>query len=144
VWDENAKEWEVDLVQPRKDEAPRVLSIRSSFVSFTTGVLNWPKLLGIPGILDYQGDMFHSSRWAYIITGGTPEDASLVKLKDKQVAVIDTGAISVQIVPQLARWCKYVYVIQRTPAAVDDRDQRATNEEWFHKEVAGFKGWQYG
>ncbi|KAJ6154966.1 hypothetical protein N7485_013335 [Penicillium canescens] len=142
VWDENAKEWQVDLVQHRKDEAPRVLSIRSSFVSLTAGVLNWPKLPGIPGILDYQGDMFHSSRWAYGITGGTPEDPSLVKLNDKQVAVIGTGATSVQIVPQLARWCKHVYVIQRTPAAVDDRDQRATDEEWFHKEVAAFKGWQ--
>jgi cation diffusion facilitator CzcD-associated flavoprotein CzcO len=104
----NAKEWQVDLVQHRKDEAPRVLSIRSSFVSLTTGVLNWPKLPGIPGILDYQGHMFHSSRWAYIITGGTPEDASLVKLKDKQVAFIDTGEISVEIIPQLARWCKHV------------------------------------
>ena len=53
VWDEDAKEWQVDLSQRRKDEAPRGLSIRSSFVSLATGVLNWPKLPGIAGILDY-------------------------------------------------------------------------------------------
>jgi cation diffusion facilitator CzcD-associated flavoprotein CzcO len=142
MWNEDTKEWQVDLMQRRKGEAPRALSIRSNFMSLATGVLNWPKLPGISGILDYKGEMFHASRWAYGVTGGTPEDPSLFRLKDKRVAIIGTGATSVQIVPQLARWCKHVYVVQRTPAAVDDRDQRETDNEWFHKEVAGRKGWQ--
>jgi cation diffusion facilitator CzcD-associated flavoprotein CzcO len=106
------------------------------------GVLNWPKLPGLPGILDYQGEMFHTARWDYSVTGGSPTDASLEKLKDKRVAIIGTGATAVQVVPQVARWAKQLYVVQRTPSTVLRRDQRVTNPEWFAKEVANGPGWQ--
>jgi cation diffusion facilitator CzcD-associated flavoprotein CzcO len=142
VWDDNLKEWQVELVQKRKGEQPQTLNIRAQFVATVNGVLNWPKLPGIPGILDYQGDIFHSSRWNYALTGGSPTDPSLTKLQGKRVAIIGTGATAVQIIPHLARWAKHVYVVQRTPAAVDDREQRETNPEWFHKEVATSEGWQ--
>jgi len=111
-------------------------------VATVNGVLNWPKLPGFPGILDYEGEMFHASRWNYSVTGGTPTDPSLEKLKDKRVAIIGTGASAVQIIPHLARWSKHLYVVQRTPAAVDRRDQRETNPEWFQKEVATSTNWQ--
>lgn len=142
VWDEDAKEWVVDLIQRRKGQAPETLQIRSRFVTIAAGVLNWPKLPNIPGILDYQGSMFHSARWAYDVTGGSPKDPSLTRLRDKHVLIVGTGATAVQIVPQLAKWCKHLYVVQRTPASVDVRDQRETDEEWFHREVANPKGWQ--
>ncbi|KAJ5827284.1 hypothetical protein N7447_004047 [Penicillium robsamsonii] len=142
VWDDDAKEWLVDLIQRRKGQSPESLQIRSRFVTIAAGVLNWPKLPNIPGILDYQGDMFHSARWAYHVTGGSPKDPVLAKLKDKKVVIIGTGATAVQIVPQLAKWCKHLYVIQRTPASVDVRDQQETDEEWFRKEVAQSNGWQ--
>ncbi|KAJ5494346.1 hypothetical protein N7463_010433 [Penicillium fimorum] len=142
VWDDDAKEWLVDLIQRREGQSPETLQIRSRFVTIAAGVLNWPKLPNIPGILDYQGDMFHSARWAYHVTGGSPRDPLLAKLKDKKVLIIGTGATAVQIVPQLAKWCRHLYVIQRTPASVDVRDQRETDEEWFHREVAQLNGWQ--
>ncbi|CAI7591442.1 unnamed protein product [Penicillium glandicola] len=106
VWDDEAKEWSVNLIQRRKGHSPETLQVRSRFVTIAAGVLNWPKLPNIPGILDYKGDMFHSSRWAYDSTGGSPKDLSLSKLKDKKVVIIGTGATGVQIVPQLAKWCK--------------------------------------
>ncbi|KAJ5752251.1 hypothetical protein N7520_009168 [Penicillium odoratum] len=142
VWDNDSKEWIVDLLQCREEESPETIQIRSKFVTIAAGILNLPKLPSIPGILEYKGDIFHSARWAYNITGGSPKDSSLVKLKDKRVAIIGTGATAVQVVPHLAKWCKHLYVIQRTPASVNFRDQRATDEEWFHKEVAVTKGWQ--
>lgn len=142
VWDEDTKEWVVDLIQRRKNQPSETLQIRSRFVTIAAGVLNWPKLPNIPGILDYQGDIFHSARWAYNVTGGSPKDPSLTKLKNKSVVIIGTGATAVQIIPQLAKWCKHLYVVQRTPASVDVRDQRETDMEWFHKEVANSKGWQ--
>jgi hypothetical protein len=52
-------------------------------VAMIGGVLNLPRLPGVPGIVDYQGDTFHSSRWGYSITGGSPADPSLENLKDK-------------------------------------------------------------
>jgi cation diffusion facilitator CzcD-associated flavoprotein CzcO len=142
VWDDVSKEWQVKLVQKRKGEQLQTLNIRAQFVATVNGVLNWPKLPGIPGILDYQGDLFHSSRWNYALTGGSPADPALTKLQGKRVAIIGTGATAVQIIPHLARWAKHVYVVQRTPTAIDDLEQRETNPEWYHKEVATSTGWQ--
>ncbi|KAJ5638842.1 hypothetical protein N7528_001232 [Penicillium herquei] len=141
IWDDIAKDWSVSLTQRRAGQS-ETLKIRSKFVTIAAGILNWPKLPNISGILDYQGDMFHSARWAYNITGGSPTDPSLTKLKDKRVLVVGTGATAVQIVPQLAEWCKHLYVVQRTPASVGVRDQRETGKEWFYREVANSKGWQ--
>jgi cation diffusion facilitator CzcD-associated flavoprotein CzcO len=142
AWDEVTKEWQVDLVQKRPGELPQKLNVRSQFVAMVNGVLNWPKLPAFPGIREYQGDIFHSSRWNYGITGGSPADPSLEKLKDKRVAIIGTGATAVQAIPHLARWSKHLYVVQRTPSSVDRRDQRDTDPERFRKEVASSAGWQ--
>jgi cation diffusion facilitator CzcD-associated flavoprotein CzcO len=130
VWNEETKEWQVKLVQARKGQPPQTLNVCSQFVATVNGVLNWPKLPNLPGILEYQGDVFHSSRWNYSITGGSSADPSLTQLKDKRVAIIGTGCSAVQIVPHLARFSKHVYVVQRTPASVDTRGQRKTDPEW--------------
>jgi cation diffusion facilitator CzcD-associated flavoprotein CzcO len=142
VWDEEAKEWKVELVQDREGVQPQTLHVRAPFVATVNGALNWPKLPGIPGLEEFKGDMFHSSRWKYAITGGSPTDPSLIILKDQRVAIVGTGATAVQIIPHLARWAKHLYVVQRTPASVDVRDQRETDTEWFSKEVAVEPGWQ--
>ena len=142
VWDEATKEWQVELVQRLRGKPPQTLNIRSHFVAMVNGVLNWPKLPRLQGILDYQGEIFHSSRWNYATTGGSQEDPSLTKLKDKRVAIIGTGCSAVQAVPHLARWSKHLYAVQRTPSAVDSRDQRQTDPERFRKEVATSPGWQ--
>lgn len=141
-WDEDIKEWKVDLVQHRKGELSQTLNIGAHFVVMASGLLHWPKLPGLPGLLDYKGEVFHPSRWPYTLTGGSPSDPCLSKLQDKRVAVIGTGATAIQIIPHLARWSKHLHVVQRTPASVDHRGQRETNTEWFCKEVATSKGWQ--
>lgn len=112
----------------------------ASFVSMGTGPLHVPKLPGIPGIKDFKGHSFHTSRWDYAYTGGDPSGAPMTKLADKRVAVIGTGATAVQCVPELAKSCKELYVFQRTPSSVDVRDNRPTDEAWF-KELAT-PGWQ--
>lgn len=142
VWDEKAKEWQVQLVQKRKAEDPQTINIRATFIATVNGVLNWPKLPDFPGILDYKDDIFHTSRWNYAVTGGSPTDPLLTKLEGKSVAIIGTGATAIQVVPEVARWAKHVYVVQRTPSAVDEREQRDTDPQWFHEEVATSMGWQ--
>ncbi|TVY81020.1 FAD-binding monooxygenase ausC [Lachnellula suecica] len=139
-WNETSKEWHAKLTQRKGD--PQTLNVRAKFVAMVNGVLSWPKLPGIPGILDYQGSLFHSSRWDYSVTGGSQEEPVLDKLQDKRVAVIGTGASAVQLASHVARWAEHLYIVQRTPAAVDIRDQRQTDPEWFKKEVATSKGWQ--
>ena len=99
-----------------------------------------PKLPGIPGIDDFKGHSFHTSRWDYDYTGGDPKGAPLSKLADKRVAIIGTGATSVQAVPHLAPACKDLYVIQRTPSSVDVRANAPIDPDWFA--TIATPGWQ--
>ncbi|KAJ5281905.1 hypothetical protein N7478_007277 [Penicillium angulare] len=134
---------EIAKLKADRESTEKNLQIRARFVVIGAGILNLPKLPNTPGILEYQGEVFHSYRWAYDVTGGSPQkpSLSLSKLKDKRVAIIGTGSTGVQLVPQLARSAKHLYVVQRTPANEDDRDQRETDEECFHK-VTQSPNWQ--
>jgi cation diffusion facilitator CzcD-associated flavoprotein CzcO len=112
----------------------------AQFIGLGTGPLHVAKLPGIPGLENFKGHTFHTSRWDYAYTGGNPEGAPLDRLKDKRVAIIGTGATAVQAVPHLAYHCKKLYVVQRTPSSVDVRDNRPIDPEWF-KTIAS-EGWQ--
>ena len=121
-WDEELGRWRVST--NRGDE------LRPRFIVLSHSPANKPKLPDIPGLDEFKGKIFHSSRWDYDYTGGSQEHPRLDKLKDKRVAVLGTGASSVQIVPYLGEYAKHVYVIQRTPSSVDARDNRDTDPEW--------------
>ena len=112
----------------------------SQYVGMGTGPLHVPKLPGLAGIESFKGHSFHTSRWDYDYTGGDSRGASMDKLSDKRVAIIGTGATSVQCIPHLAKACDALYVCQRTPSSVDVRDNLPTDREWF-KEIAT-EGWQ--
>ncbi len=109
-WDEEAGRWTVFT-----DRGDRM---RARFVILANGILTTPKLARIEGMQSFQGESFHTSRWNYD-----------VDLKDKTVGIIGTGATAVQVVPELAKIVKELYVFQRTPSSIDVRDQRETTEE---------------
>ena len=113
-------------------------NIRAQFVIQATGPANRPKLPKIPGISDFQGKSFHTSRWDYGYTGGD-HTGGLTKLSDKRVAVIGTGATAIQCVPFLGEHAKELYVFQRTPSSVDLRGNKPTDEAWY-SELG--PGWQ--
>jgi cyclohexanone monooxygenase len=130
AWDEAQGCW---IVRTDRGDA-----MRARFLILCNGPLNRPKLPGIPGITEYRGHTFHTSRWDYDYTGGGPE-GGLDKLADKRVGIIGTGATAVQCVPHLGAAAKELYVFQRTPSSVDVRPDRATDPEW----AASLKpGWQ--
>jgi cyclohexanone monooxygenase len=52
-----------------------------------SGPLHKPKLSGTKGVDKFKGVQFHTSRWNYQYTGGSPL-GGLAKLADKRVAVI--------------------------------------------------------
>ena len=131
-WDESRSRWIVSTNRGDKFTA--------QFVAMGTGPLHVPKLPGLPGIESFEGTSFHTSRWDYAYTGGDSEGAPLDKLADKRVAIIGTGATSVQCVPHLARACEELFVFQRTPSSVDVRNNRPTDPEWFAEMAT--PGWQ--
>ncbi|MFI0356947.1 flavin-containing monooxygenase [Actinomadura sp. 9N407] len=131
-WDAARSRWNVRTKQGD--------AFTAQFIAMGTGPLHVPKLPGIPGIQSFRGHSFHTSRWDYSYTGGDPSGAPMENLAGKRVAIIGTGATSVQCVPHLARACGELYVFQRTPSSVDVRDNRPTDPEWFAQIAT--PGWQ--
>jgi cation diffusion facilitator CzcD-associated flavoprotein CzcO len=109
-WDEASGRWTV--YTDRGD------AMRARFVILANGILTSPKLARIEGMETFKGDTFHTSRWNYDIN-----------LEGKRVGIIGTGATAVQVIPELAKIVKELYVFQRTPSTIDVRDQRATTQE---------------
>uniref|UniRef100_UPI0035C9F35B flavin-containing monooxygenase n=1 Tax=uncultured Sphingomonas sp. TaxID=158754 RepID=UPI0035C9F35B len=130
AWDGAAARWTVTT--DRGD------AVRARFVVLTTGPLNRPKLPDIPGIDDFAGHAFHTSRWDYGYTGGSATEL-MTKLADKRVGIIGTGATSVQCVPPLARDARHLTVFQRTPSAIDPRDNSATDPNWWGTLTPGWQ-----
>lgn len=130
AWDDAADEWIVHT-----DRGDR---IRARHVVVSSGTLDRPKLPGIPGIEDFRGHTFHTSRWDYDYTGGDA-DGGLTGLADKRVALIGTGATAIQIVPHLGRDAGRLYVFQRTPSTVDFRGNRPTDPDWAESLPAGWQ-----
>ncbi len=120
-WEASTSRW---LIKTNQQDA-----MRAKFVIMCNGPFNRPKLPGIQGISTYKGHTFHTSRWDYSYTGGDAK-GNLNKLKDKKVAIIGTGATSIQCIPHLAASAKELYVFQRTPSSIDVRDNRPTDPEW--------------
>ena len=113
-------------------------ALSARFVVMSNGPLNRPKLPAIPGIENFKGHTFHTSRWDYDYTGGDTT-GGLDKLGDVRVGVIGTGATAIQCVPHLGQTAKHLYVFQRTPSSVDVRGNKQTDPEW---EAALKPGWQ--
>ncbi|MEW2495192.1 NAD(P)/FAD-dependent oxidoreductase [Streptomyces nodosus] len=120
TWDDATETWTVTT--DRGDE------FRATYVVTATGTLSELKLPGIPGIETFKGHTFHTSRWDYAYTGGTP-DGGLARLADKRVGVVGTGATGIQVVPKLAEDARHLYVFQRTPSTVDVRANRRTTAQ---------------
>ena len=128
-WDEKSSRWIVTT--DRGDE------IRARFLCMASGILSRPKLPGIPGAASFKGHTFHTSRWDYDYTKGNTM-GGLTGLADKRVAIIGTGASAVQAIPYLGEACQQLYVVQRTPAAVDDRENVPTDPDWWNKLEPGW------
>jgi len=120
-WDESEDRWIIST-----DRGDRM---KAQFVAMANGPLSRPKLPGIPGINEFKGYTFHTSRWDYGYTGGD-SSGNLTNLTDKVVGIIGTGATAVQCIPHLGEWAKHLYVFQRTPSSVDVRNNRETDPEW--------------
>ncbi len=91
-----------------------------------TGGLSRPKWPTVPGMDNFQGEIFHSQNW--------PEELNLV---NKRVAVIGTGASAVQFIPHVAREAKHLSIFQRTPNWILPKPDRpiAKPLRWLYEKI---------
>ena len=99
-FDDLTKMWEVTSIH-NENSNKEVINIVLSCV----GQLNQPKIPDIKGIDEFQGNMFHSSKW--------PDDDDVIV--GKKVAVVGSGASAFQIVPSIAKYCEQLTIFQRSP-----------------------------
>lgn len=87
-----------------RDSAGREEILEPNVVISAVGVLNRPRLPNVDGLDSFVGPSFHSAAW--------PEGLDVT---GKRVAVIGTGASSMQIVPAIADQVAHLTVFQRSP-----------------------------
>ena len=75
------------------------------FLITALGILSEPYIPNIAGINNFKGRAWHTSSW--------PKEK--VETKDKKIGVIGTGATGVQLITELAKDVKELYVFQLKP-----------------------------
>lgn len=95
-YDEGNNVWRTTL------ESDEILVSR--YLVNATGLLVIPRMPDIDGIADFEGKLIHTARWDHGFD-----------LSDKRVAVIGTGATSIQLVPAIADRVARIDLYQRTP-----------------------------
>ncbi|MDV7355320.1 NAD(P)/FAD-dependent oxidoreductase [Rhodococcus oxybenzonivorans] len=100
TYDENTAQWTVEVRNPDGSSS----TLRSDVVISAVGVLNRPKTPNVPGMDKFEGICFHSADW--------PEN---LELDGKRVAIVGTGASSMQIAPAIADQVAQLTIFQRSP-----------------------------
>lgn len=134
--------WVCEIIEQPKGVPAKTVTFRAQYVILASGAFTYPKIPNVPGLETFQGATLHTARWDYKVTGGTPGNPVMDKLKDKRVAIVGTGATAIQVVRELAKYAKELYVVQRTPSAVGVRGNRDTDPDEWKTKIARKKGWQ--
>ncbi|HLX39535.1 MAG TPA: NAD(P)/FAD-dependent oxidoreductase [Ktedonobacteraceae bacterium] len=105
IWNEDDQRWHITTTQGQ---------LIASILILGNGPLSEPSLPRIPGIECFEGTLFHSAQWNhdYDLTG-------------KRVAVIGTGASSVQFIPHIRPQVNHLALFQRTPPWIIPRQDHA-------------------
>ncbi len=103
-WDATRELW---LIETSAGE------LTASMLVVGAGPLAEPKLPEIDGIEDFEGEIFHSARWNHEHS-----------IEGERVAVIGTGASSIQLIPRIQPKVGELHVFQRTaPWITPQRDR---------------------
>ena len=111
-WDDDSERWRIETNQG--------VYTAQVFVS-AMGYLSEPSIPSLPGLSSFEGKTFHSSRWDH------DHD-----LSGQRVAVIGTGASTVQFLPKIQPEVGTLNLFQRTPPWVGPRG---------HKPINRLQGW---
>ncbi|PSK43626.1 hypothetical protein B9Z65_7140 [Elsinoe australis] len=132
-WSEDEGEWVVKLRQTRQKpggnvwerETLREFEDRCHLLLHASGILNNFKWPDIPGLKDkFKGRVLHTARW--------DEKYQEEQWKEDRVAVIGSGASSVQTVPKMVPHVKHMDIFVRTGVwfVIIANNSHGTNEEY--------------
>ena len=99
--------------------------ISAQFCIMATGCLSSPNIPKFRGLKTFRGDIFHTGLW--------PDQH--VNFANKSVAILGTGSSGIQVIPEIAKDAKRLYVFQRTANYVVPAHNRPLNS----KEVSYIK-----
>ncbi|NEO37549.1 MAG: NAD(P)/FAD-dependent oxidoreductase [Moorea sp. SIOASIH] len=101
-------------------------TITANILISAWGGLNLPKLPNLNSLETFKGVSFHSARWNHSFD-----------LTDKTVAVVGTAASAVQFIPEVAKKVKQLFIFQRTPNWITNRDDRtySAQMQWYFKNL---------
>ena len=109
-FDEEHHVWSIHLSDGSK--------IITRYILSCTGPLSQPKSPEIEGLNDFVGKMIHPARWDHNYD-----------IDKKRVAIIGTGATSVQLVPSIAPEVERLDVYQRTPIWILPKPDRPISKK---------------
>lgn len=132
-WDEGKGEWKVQLRETRNGEVVREFGDTCHLLLHGTGILNNFKWPDIPGLKDkFKGKVVHTARW--------PNDYQKEEWKNDRVAVIGSGASSIQTVPTMQPHAKHLDIFVRTAVwFVQIANNYGQNKEYDQKERDTFR-----
>jgi cation diffusion facilitator CzcD-associated flavoprotein CzcO len=106
TWDEAASVWRIETSRG---------SMSADFLVSGAGLLSDPSIPDLPGAGTFTGTAFHSAQWnhGHDLTG-------------RKIAVIGTGASTIQFLPTVQKSAGHVTVFQRTPPWVFPHRNRPT------------------
>lgn len=116
AFDERVRRWRISTAAGHR--------VTTKYVIAATGPLDATNIPAFPGADTFEGEVHHTSQW--------PRDG--VDLEGKRVGVVGTGSTGVQVVPEVAKIARHLYVFQRTPAYTVPARNRpldpAYEQEW--------------
>jgi cation diffusion facilitator CzcD-associated flavoprotein CzcO len=113
-----------EVQNARWDDDAQLWTLETSGGTFTAqvlvagmGGLSEPSIPQIPGLDTFEGAAFHTAQWDHD-----------VDLRGRRVAVIGTGASSIQVVPHIQPEVEQLHLFQRTPAWIMPHRDRTLSE----------------
>lgn len=129
-WNDDSQDWRVVLRSKDGTEETANVAVLVSSI----GLLNVPAVPEISGVGEFEGPVFHSSRWE-----------NDLDLQGKRVSIIGTGATAMQIVPSIADQVESLTIYQRSPqwARPTDgyREEIPVGSQWLLTNIPYYVEW---
>jgi cation diffusion facilitator CzcD-associated flavoprotein CzcO len=131
-WQDNAGKWKVTLRQKAPSGEEKEFVEECDLLLYATGILNNYKWPAIKGINSFKGKIVHTATW--------PSDYQKEQWANDRVAVIGSGASSIQTVPTMQPHAKHLDIFVRTGVwFVQIANNFGQNKEYSQEERDDFR-----